>query len=262
MVYFMRKINIILIILLSCLTINSYSQETEPHEYNNSTNSRSLFIQQSTLYIKKHTLLIALTPVIIYYYKDLAIFIGDHPYISSAGFYLLLNYFCDSVLNYQQQQSLFEIIVLLKKVTLYLVISHGIKNHMHQKKLSIDPYLDNQAFLNNFTENLPYSFDEVTLIALKAYQELKASLQSLNISMNIESEEFVFLCHASSINIRSLLYLVQNDPILYKAIYRFEKNPETHLAPLVEHLKLQITKTFIELEEHLLTSNVHTRIAP
>lgn len=256
----MRKINIKLIILLSCLYIHSYAKENDSLAHNNSTSSSSLFVQQSIFHIKKHALLIACTPAIIYYYKDVLNFITKRPYIASLGFYLFLNYLCDSILNYQQQQSLLEIIALLKKITLYLVISHGIKNHIYQKKLSIDPHFDDQVFLNNITINLPYSFDEVTLIALKAYQELKSSLQSLNITLNVESEEFVFLCHASSINIHSILYLVQNDPILYQAIYRYEKDPQGHLMPLLEHLKEKITSTFIDLEKNLLTSNIHPRI--
>ncbi len=183
------------------------------------------------------------------------------PYISSLCFYLFLNYLCDAVLNYQQQQALLTIIALLKKTTLYLVISHGIKNHIQQKKLSTEPYyVDDQAFLNSITANLPYSFNEVTLITLKSYQELKSSLQALNVTLTIESEEFVFLCHASSINIHSLLYLVQNDPVLYAAIYRFQKDPQTQLKSLLEYLSLEITKTFIDLEQLLLTSNVQTRI--
>jgi len=181
---------------------------------------------------------------------------ADSPYLSSFCFYLLLNYVCDSILNYQEQQSLLEIIALLKKTTLYLVICHGIKNYLQQKKLSNETSITEQEFLDNITENLPYSFQEITLIALKSYQELKSSLQTLNITLNIESEEFVFLCHASSVNIHSLLYLVQNDPVLYHAIYKFEKHPQTHLIPLIRHIKTEITKTFINLEKSLLSSNI------
>lgn len=256
----MKKINITLIILLSCSNINSYAQNSPHHIDNNSTSYDGLFVQQSALYIKKHALLIAITHIMIYYHKNIATFISNRPYVSSAALYLFLNYLCDSISSYQQQKSLLDIINLLKKTTLYLVISHGIKNHIHQKKVSIYRDIDEKIFLNNITADLPYSFDEVTLFALKSYQELKAVFQSLNITLNIESEEFVFLCHSSSINIQSLLYLVQNDPILYKAIYRFEKNPETHLDQLLERLKSEITKNFIDLEKHLSASNISRSI--
>jgi hypothetical protein len=240
--------------------MNSYAQKKDLDTSDNSTSSRNLLVQQSTLYLKKHAWFIALVPAIIYYHKDIASFMSHRPYISSLTFYLLLNYLCDAILNYQQQQSLLKIIALLKKTTLYLVLSHGIKNHIHQKKLSIEPhYEDDQAFLNSITANLPYSFNEVTLIALKSYQELKSSLQTLNIALNIESEEFVFLCHASSINVCTLLYLTQNNPTLYAEIYHFEKDPQMHLKPLLEHLRSEITKTFIDLEQLLLTLNVQTR---
>ena len=104
---------------------------------------------------------------------------------------------------------------------LYLVICHGIKNYINHTRQLQEQDFNEQAFFNTITENLPYSFNEITLIVLKSYQELKTNLQKINESINIESEEFVFLCHASSINIRSLLYLAQNDPILYQTFYPF-----------------------------------------
>lgn len=255
----MKKINIILIILLSCLNIDSYAQSKEPHLTNNSTSSNNLLVQQSITFIKKHALLIALIPTTIYYHTNIINFISDQPYISSFGFYLMIHYICDSISNYQQQQSLLDVIALLKKITLYLIISHGIKNHLHQKKLSSELFVDDHSFLDSITKDLPYSFEEVTLIALKSYQELKTSLQSLNIALTIESEEFVFLCHASSINVQSLLYLVQNNPELYKKIYNFETNPQDQLQPLLEHVTSEITHTFTELEHRLLALNVQSR---
>lgn len=255
----MRKINIILIILLSCLNIDSYAQNKEPHLHNNSTSSNDLLVQQSIAFIKKHALLIALIPTTIFYHKNIISFMSDQPYISSLAFYLMLNYVCDSISSYQQQQSLLDVVALLKKTTLYLAISHGIKNHIHQKKLSTELFVDDPDFLNNITKNLPYSFDEIMLIALKSYQELKTSLQSLNIALTIESEEFVFLCHASSINIQSLLYLTQNDLTLYKEICDFETNPQNQLQPLLDHITLEITRTFTELECRLLALNVQPR---
>lgn len=256
----MKKISITFIILLSCLPIDSCDQNKDLFVPPQSTSSESLLVEQFVHCIKKHALLISLTPIISYYHKDIIRCMSDRPYLSSICFYVLLNYVCDSLVNYRQQQSLLAVIALLKKTTLYLVISHGIKNHIHQKKLSIQPALDDESFFNNITKNLPYSFNEITLIALKSYPEFKSSFQSLNMMLNIESEEFVFLCHASSINIHSLLYLVQNDPVLYKAIYQFEKDPQNYLTPLLEHLTSEITKTFIDLEKHLLKLNIHPHI--
>ena len=254
----MNKIKLISFLLLSILIINLTAQDENIHKGNNKNSSR-LFIQQSINYIKKHALLIALTPMALYYHKNIEHTIKHRPLISSICFYVFLNYLCDSISDYQQQQTLLDIIALLKKTTLYLVISHGINNHIHQKKLSPKMAFDDQSFFNSITENLPYSFDEIMLITLKSYQELKSSLQSLNIVINIESEEFVFLCHSSSINIHSLLYLVQNDLALQQLIQLFEENPQTHLDPLLGHLKLEITETFINLEQMLLKSNIRSQ---
>ena len=255
----MKKVNIISIFILSCLAINFHAQNQNFHT--NESNQKTL-IQQSVMFIKKHVSLIALTPMVLYYHRDIIELIKRQPLINSICFYIFLNYLCDSISDYQQQQSLLKIISLLKKTALYLVISHGIKNHIHQKKLLPETTFDNQNFFNTITENLPYSFDEITLITIKSYQELKSSLQSLNIALTIESEEFVFLCHASSVNIHSLLYLVQNDPILYQSIHQFEENPQTHLTPLLEYLKLEIAQTFINLEQLLLKSNIHSQAMP
>ena len=133
----MKKINIILIAMLSCLSIDFYAQKKDPDTSHNFTSFSNLLVQQSTLSIKKHSWIIALAPLIMYNHRDIKEFVIDWPYVSSLGFYLLLNYACDSILQYQQQQSLLNMIALLKKITLYLVISHGIKNYMYHKILSL-----------------------------------------------------------------------------------------------------------------------------
>ena len=252
----MKKTNVILIILLSCLSINFYAQKKNPDTSHNFISFSNLLVQQSTLSIKKHSWILALAPLIMYHHRGIKEFIIDWPYISSLGFYLLLNYACDSILQYQQQESLLNIIALLKKITLYLVISHGIKNYMHHKKLSIKLFFNDEKFLDTITVHLPYSFNEVSLITLKSYQELKTFLESVNSSLHIESEEFIFLCYASSITIENLLYLTQKNPVLYDAIYNFEKNPQEYLEPLVTYLTSEITTNFINLEKLLSILNL------
>ncbi|MDP3788634.1 MAG: hypothetical protein Q8Q60_04970 [Candidatus Chromulinivorax sp.] len=255
----MKKINITLIILLSCLSIDFYAHNNEePKTSHNFNSSSNLLVQESALYIKKNAWLIALIPVLAYYHKDITNFISHRPYISSLAFYILLHYVCDSILSYRQQKSILETINLLKKIALYLVVTHGLKNHLCHNMILIEQrFIDDQAFFSSVTTDLPYSFHEITLITLQSYCELKSSLQSLNAALPIESEEFVFLCYASSsITMQNLLYLAQNDPILYEKIYQFQKNPHIELAPFLEYLKSEITKNFIELEQFLALSHV------
>ena len=255
----MKKTNIILIILLSCFSVDSYAENKDPRVPYNSTSSINLLVQESASFIKKHAWIIALTPIAIYHHKDITRFITYRPYISSFALYLGLNYLCDSITDYEKQESLIKIIRLLKKTTLYLVICHGIKNYMHNKNLLIEPFVDEESFFNTITANLPYSFGEITLIILKSYQEIKLSLQSLNIKLTIESEEFVFLCYASSITMQTLFYLTQNNDELYQKISEFEKKPEIHCLSLVAYLTTEITQTFFELEQLLLDANVQSR---
>ncbi|MGZ6250495.1 MAG: hypothetical protein ACXWL2_00545 [Candidatus Chromulinivorax sp.] len=249
----MKKINYLFFILLSYNTI--FCQQL-PEK--NSLTSLKEYTQQLPLFIKKNAFIITALPLIIYNHHSIKNFLFDHPYMSSISFYFFLNYLCDSILNYQQQEKLFEIITMLKKTTLYLVTCHGIKNYLIEEKLLEKK--NSKNFLDSITQHLHYSFDEITLIALKAYQELKISLQDLNMNLNIESEEFVFLCHAQTITIQSLLYLAQHDFVLYKAIYYFEREPESHLQHLVEYLQTQITKTFLDLEKKLLIAPLTTAI--
>ena len=82
------------------------------------------------------------------------------------------------------------------------------------------------------------------------------ALESVNSSLHIESEEFVFLCYASSITIENLLYLTHKDPILYDAIYSFEQNPQEYLEPLVAYLTSEITTNFMNVEKLLSISNL------
>ncbi len=256
----MKKTNIVLIFLLLFLNIDSYAEKTDTSTPNNSTSSINLLVQESISFIKKNAWIVALTPIAVYHHKDITDFITDHPYSSSFIFYIGLHYICDSIANYQEQQTLLEIIFSLKKTALYLIICHGLKNYIHNKNLSFHPFLNEHDFLNSITANLAYDFDELSVITLKSYQELKLFLQSLNMELTIESEEFVFLCHASSITLQSSLYLVQNDDNLYQKIYQFEKNPEVNCKPLMEYLTSEITQTFCKLEQQLLASNIPSEI--
>ena len=248
----MRKIDIIFIILCLFTSTNSYTKKDQSNHSFDFTTFQDLSVEESTLFIKQNALLIVTIPVLIFFHHEISKTMSEHPYISSICCYALINYICDAILDHQHQQSILHLIALIKKIALHLVISHGIKNYIHQKKQLLEPDIDEQNFFNTITANLPYSFNEITLITLKSYRELKTTLQQLNVSINVESEEFVFLCHASSINIHSLLYLTQNDPELHQMIYLFDKNPESEFKGLLQYLSSEITTDFLELEKNLL----------
>lgn len=252
----MNRINIALILLIACTHFN-YCYTQQNLSENHCSNSYSLMVQKSAFYIKKHAMFIALLPLIISNHSEIVQYIINQPYMSSLGFYCLLHYVCDSLLQYQEQKALIDLITLIKEISLYLVISYGIKNHMHQKNIYLESLFDDQIFLNNITNNLEYSFQEITTITLTSYQELKSMLQSLNSYIEIESEEFVFLCNASSIKIDNLLYLTQKDSVLYQKIYAFEKDPKNN-AQLLEYLKSKITTAFMKLEKNLLQNDIHS----
>ena len=251
----MKKISIILIILISCLPANSLARSKDTSAHYNFTSSYSLLVEQSAILIKKNAGIIACMPLIFYYHKNIMELLSNHPYISSCCLYLLLNYICDCMLEYQQQKPLFDCVPIIKKVALDLVICHGIRNHVHQKKLALNFITDDQAFFNILTEDMNYSFDQIELMTLTMYTKLKERLNSLQHMIHIESEEFVFLCHASSIDMQAMLYLTKNNPDLHFMICNFEKNPQTELTPLVHFLKLQLHHNFTDIQHRLSTQN-------
>ena len=248
----MKKITIVLISLSLFCNIHLYSQENQSNSYFDSTNFKDISIQESTNFIKQNALLIAAVPTLIYFNQSVLQTISEHPYISSICFYVLINYICDAILDYKEQESLIHLILLLKKITLYIAMSHGIKNYMNQKKQPAELLLKEQSFFNDITKKWPYSFDKMTIIILESYKELKKHLYRLNKSIHVESEEFVFLQHASSITIDDLSYLTQDNESLHAMICRFEKSPELEIEELLEHLTFQITLNFLALEQSLL----------
>jgi len=259
-IFSMKKTTFIMAIFFVSTSEHSYNYQDNANIYNKPTIHKNLFIEESALFFKKHALFIASIPLIVYYKNNIIDFTKSHPYITTACLYTALNYTCDTILDYTHQNSLLEIVRLLKRASLYLVISHGIHNYIDQINISLDQAnIKNGDLLNAITQDLPYSFNDATLIVLKTYQELKSSLYSLNPSLTIESEEFVFLCHASSINMHTISYLVQNNVELYHMIMEFEKNPETVLMSLLEKLKTEITNDFTELEKRLLIYNAPLR---
>ena len=248
----MRKIDIIVIILCLFNSATFCAEKDQSSYLLNSISSKKISVEESVICIKENALFIVAIPTLLFFHKEILETMTERPYLSAICCYALINYLCDTILDHQHQQSLIDLIALIKKIALYLVISHGIKNHMHHKKQLHESDFDDQTFFNSITEKLPYTFNEVTLIVLKSYQELKSNLQQLNDSIQIESEEFVFLCHASSISLHTILYLTQNDPILYNMISLFEKNPESEFKSLLQYLTNEITINFLTLERKLL----------
>jgi len=248
----MKKIIIVLISLSLLCNIHICSQENQSDTYFDSTNFKHLSIEESTRFIKQNALLIAAVPTLMYFNQSVLQTLSEHPYISSICFYILINYICDAILDYQEQESLINLIILLKQITLHLAVSHGIKNYMDQKKQPTELLLKEQSTFNSITKKWPYSFNKMTVIILESYKDLKKNLHQLNKSMHIESEEFVYLQHSSSITIGDLLYLTQDNNNLHAMISRFEKNPELEIEELLEHVTFQITVNFLALEQSLL----------
>jgi len=254
----MKKTDIIISILGLFYSTISVTEKDQFNDYFDFITFENLSIEESTLFIKQNATLIIAVPIILIFHKEIFKTISEHPYVSAISCYALIHYICDIILDHQYQKELLDLILLIKKIALYLVISHGIKNHIHHTRQFQESNFNEQAFFNTITENLPYTFNEITLIILKSYQELKSNLQKLNELINIESEEFVFLCHASSINLHSLLYLTQNDPEIYKKLYSFEKNPETEFKSLLQYLINEMTINFLKLEQKLLDLQIPT----
>lgn len=253
----MKKINIILIILLSFCKIQS---STEHHICENKNTFVNKVIQESIKSIKKHALYIALLPILFYYNKNIKDFIMHRPYISSIWFYILLNYTCDTILDYQEQEIICHLIAILKKISLYLIMMHGIKNYMNHNNVTNDLDFTDPIFFNEIFKNYPYSFNQTTSISLKLYQELKIYLQSLNESITIESEEFVFLYHASLIDLPIMLYLADLDQNLYSFINAFEQDPQNNTAPFMQYLKYQLNENFENFKKILLQSQMRSSI--
>lgn len=253
----MKKLFIICTILLSCFQTNFYaSSHNEPSRYD-FTSSYNLLVEQSANFIKKNAALITCIPIALYYHKNIGQVIYDHPFISSYCFYLFLHYICDCILEYKEQKPLFDCIPIIKKTTLDLVICHGLFNYIHQKNLILHPITDDQTFFNTLTEGMHYSFDQIEIMTLTTYIKLRERLNSLNHVMHIESEEFVALCHPSSIDMQTMLYLTEYDYDLHLMIYNFEKNPEVYLEPLVQFLKNQLRNNFMDIQYRLSHQNVN-----
>jgi hypothetical protein len=154
---------------------------------------------------------------------------------------------------YEKEKSILNVLELLNAFSLKLLIGYGINNYLEQHYVLHNKQITSDSFLSSISKNLMYSFDDITTIVLKTYHELKTSILTLNPEIKIQSEEFVFLCHTSSINLTTMLYLVQHDEFLYKTICKFEKNPEEYIELLREYLQIELSKDFLILEKELIT---------
>lgn len=250
-----QTINILLITSLWCITIYFY-----PNDIHQDQSHTKIKIEQSLYSLKKHAVYIAAIPILLYSHKDIINFITYRPYLSSFCFYFLINYYCDSLLSFQKQEDILALIYELKKIGLYLVIIYGIKNYIYQPYKKFNINYPESFFLENVLEDLPYSLDETTSNCLKFYYELKNYFYSLNNSLVIESEEFIFLSNPTTINLQTALYITQNHSDLHQKLQDFEKNSEIHINTLLNHIKLEVAQSFINLKKHLLKSNIQSSI--
>jgi|GEM_PF-1287044 len=252
----MKKIIVIFTSLYLFYSIDIFSQENKPKNQFNGINLDQISIAESVTFVKKNALFITTIPMVFYFNQNLFKQISEHPYISSIYFYILINYICDSISEYQQQESLINLVVLLKRIALYLAISHGIKNSLTQQRESAESISKKEYIFNVITKKWPYSCNKMTAIVLESYHNIKKNLYKLNHSVTVESEEFVFLHHAPSITIDDLLYLTEHDERLHSMILSFEKNSELEFEPLLEHLTLEIMFNFLALEQNII--NIQT----
>ena len=110
----MRKIDIILIILCLFTSTNSFTKEDQSNHSFDSTTFRNLTVEESTIFIKQHALFIVGIPLFVFFHDEIIKSMSEHPYVSSICCYALINYICDAILDHQHQQSLLNLIALIK----------------------------------------------------------------------------------------------------------------------------------------------------
>lgn len=242
----MKKKILYLIIMVSFFTTSVCTHRQEMF---------TCYLQKTAHLVKKHAFLLAMLPLIVSYQKNIDQGTMHTKALSSLFFYCLLHYSCDCVTHYQEQASMLHMIDLLKKISLYLVIAHGIKNYMQQKHGVSSTKWIAEDFLPSITSKLDYSFDEITMMTMQNYQTIKTAIESLNDDLKIESESFVFLCYAPSINLSTLLYLVQDNDFLYTTIHELIKDSDVRLPELVQYVQSEVTKNYIEFQRHAITHN-------
>ena len=250
----MKKFILILLTVICFDLSYSYAKEKSIQTSNDFTSSCSLLVEQSATFIKKYAAMIALTPLMVYYHKNCIDFAYHHPFISTAALYCSIHYISDCILEYKKDKPLFECVPLIKKIALDLVICHGIQNSVQQKNIpaTFTDTVPDQNFFDTMTQGMNYSFDQIELMTMRIYTKLRERLSSLHHPVHIESEEFVFLCHASSIDMQTMLYLTKDtDQDLYLMLSRFEQNPQQELLPLLKFLRQQLQNNFIDIQQRL-----------
>lgn len=253
MVSCMKKLYFIVIILSSSFITSIDQDKITTAHYVNFNSSYNLLVEQSAAFIKNNAGMIAAIPFSLYYHQDVLRTIQNHPYVSSYWLYLLLHYLCDCMIEYQQEQSFIHLTTCLKKTAVSLLVCHGLKNYIEQKNRSQEWDKQSIDIYKYVTKNTSFSFEQIEIILMKTYKELKQYFASLPYGIKIESEEFAFLCYGSSMNIQTLYYITQNDLPLHQALYEFEHNQAYDLITLLNILQNNITNNLMLIEQYLLT---------
>jgi hypothetical protein len=178
----------------------------------------------------------------------------NHPYISTILLYSLLYFSCDTLLEYQEEESLLSIIIMLKKIATDLIVLQAIDKHFIRKTKNFP--LSEKMMLKINRSEFACNEEELALMTFKLYQEIKAMIHQCNPYIIIESEEFIFLSQPSIITMDTALYITQRHHTLHEIVFDFYTNPEEYFFELIQFLQHDIRSVFTDIEASLFVETV------
>ncbi len=204
-------------------------------------------------YIKKYALPLSCLPVCLWCYDDIKTAALQHPYLSTILFYVTINFITDLLLEYEEEDSLLTLIIILKNIAKDLIVLQAAEKYFSRRtqKTNVLKHIALKIKKNEFLCNE----QELARISFKLYQEIKAIIHQKNPSLIIESEEFIFLSQPSTITMDTALYITQNNYTLHQIVFNFYMNPTDHFVNLVDFLQEEIRSLFLSIEASLFIEN-------
>lgn len=225
---------------------------THPHPEKSTQNKVALVKN----IISKQILPIAGISTLIIFRNTIFTDIKKHPYISAITGYFLLNYLCDFLLNISEQQNLINLHSTINEAALDLICIIALNNYIKQHDLTVNhEHLNDQDFLNLFTEDLHCSFNEAIQTVLKAHKDLQVSIEKLHFNISTNSEACAYLCYAHNISFDQILPLLEKDKKLKKAISTFLYSPHPYIPLLIAMLNRRLTSKIKDLQQAIIQSS-------
>lgn len=224
----------------------------------NSENYSSILRPRNTIHLarlicagKIALVTVTASALILYHKKTILYHTAKYPITSLAGACLICNFFCDSILKYQQIQRTLFLLEASQKINRYIMYAISIKNTMLQLCKKNTEYSFYEAdFFQELTSQIPLSFQELEEFTIDILHNCIKEIQNLHIELQTDIDSKIYFLSKSHLTVEEALFISTQDQEIHDQLKHFYESPSHHYQATLLRLNSLIKKHLHDIIEH------------